>query len=87
MNRSIYLDATTDKKFKDKCQELGVTEGEAIQKSVQLLIGTPSNLKFKECLECQYYQMGQAGVFDTMKRLNKVTDLFLGNLIKNKKSP
>jgi hypothetical protein len=84
MNRSIYLDAITDGKFKAKCQELGVTEGEAIQKSVQLLISTPTDLQFKECLNCQYYQMAQAEVFETMKRLHKVTDLFMGNLLKKK---
>jgi hypothetical protein len=85
MNGSYYLDAPTDTKFKAKCEQLGITPGEAIQKNIQLLINTPLNLQCKDCLNCQYYQMGQTEVFETLRRLNKVSDLFLGNLLKKKK--
>ena len=86
MNRSIYFDAQTETKFKEKCEQLGIKEGEAIQKLAQLLINTPNNLQQpKDCLNCQYYQMGQKEVFETIRRLNKVSDLFLGNLVTRKK--
>lgn len=84
MNGSYYLDAPTDLRFKEKCSQLGITPGEAIQKNIQLLINTPLNLQCKECLNCQYYKMGQDEIFETMKRLNKLTDIFLGNLVKRK---
>jgi hypothetical protein len=84
MNRSIYLDTATDIKFKAKCEQLGIKEGEITQKMIQMFVNTPKNSNPKECLECQYYQLGQTEVFETMKRVNKLTDIFLGNLVQRK---
>ena len=84
MNRSVYLDTQTEAKFKAKCEKFGIKEGEVTQKMIQLFANTPNNINPKECLECQYYQMGQTEVFETIKRVNKLTDVFLGNLVRRK---
>jgi hypothetical protein len=86
MNRSIYLDKTTNDKFSARCLELGLDPGIVTQKLIQLYINTPINLQQpKGCFECQYFKLAQAGALESLERLNKLTDLFLGGLVQRKR--
>ena len=84
MNRSIYFDTETDKKFKERAAALGVPVGELTQTLIQLYLNTPQNSvgQMNNCLECQYYKLGQKEVLEQLRRLKKVSDLFLGGLAK-----
>jgi hypothetical protein len=84
MNRSIYLDAQTDKKFKERAETLGVPVGELTQTLIHIYLNTPQSSvgQLNTCLDCQYYKLGQTEVLEQLKRLKKVSDLFLGGLLK-----